>query len=278
MNNQATLEKNNYILEDSFESERLADQNSSRNYRLIEELNPCDYSLSQGQVVLDAGCGNAEVTNFLLKENKEVDCKIHMRDISAKRIEDGLIRVKSDKKVSFSVGNLSEIPQLDNSFDKIFCRYVYQHLSNPQEVTNELFRTLKVGGELIIIDVNGLMFDMVTGNEKLNQMIKILRNGLSNFEAYVCGKVSGYLYKAGFQLNQINRTTKYMQFANPMDRLSESLLFQKRFSQIDPTLKEILGKDSEIFKNLFIDEILNPNSYMEYEKRIIRAVKTVKLH
>ncbi len=271
-------QESNYILESELESERLNVQNKSRNYRIIEELRPSDYSLTPNQKILDAGSGTAEVTKFILDENKDIPFEIYMSDISEQRIENGLFRVKNDPRVKFSIGNLEELPYEKNTFDKIFCRYVYQHLENHQKVTNELFRVLKGGGELIIIDVNGLMFDMVTDNLRLKALMKKLRNGLTNFEPYVCGKIKGFLYKAGFRLNHIHSTTSYMQFLTPVDRLRESLLFRERFSLIEPTLQGILGSDTNEFTELFCKEIKNPDSYMEYDKKTIRAVKTEILH
>jgi len=274
MNPQSSTNETSYILENELESKRLNTQNSSRNYRIIEELEPSDYSLLPGQKILDAGSGTAEVTKFILEENENVPFEIFMSDISETRIENGLHRIKNDPRVKFSVTNLEHLPYEDNSFDKIFCRFVYQHLQNHQETSNELFRVLKEGGELIIIDVNGLMFDMVTSNQRLLHLMKKVQNQLTNFEPYVCGKIKGFLYKAGFQLNHITTTTKFVQFITPNDRENESKLFKERFTQIAPTLQNILGNDTQEFTEVFCNEIKNLNSYMEYDKKIIRAIKT----
>ena len=65
-----------------------------------------------------------------------------------------------------------------------------------------------------------------------------------------------------------------MQFITPKDRENESKLFNERFIQIAPTLQSILGHEASDFTKIFCDEIINPNSYMEYDKKIIRAIKT----
>lgn len=274
MNTQTSTTEMNYILENELEAKRLNTQNASRNYRIIEDLNPSDYSILPNQKILDAGSGTAEVTKFILDENEGIPFEIHMSDISKDRIDNGLVRTQNDPRVKYSIANLESLPYEANTFDKIFCRFVYQHLQNHQAVSNELFRVLKDGGELIIIDVNGLMFDMVTDNQRLLSLMKKLKNGLTNFEPYVCGKIKGYLYKAGFQINHIKTTTRYMQFITPKDRENESKLFNERFIQIAPTLQSILGHEASDFTKIFCDEIINPNCYMEYDKKIIRAIKT----
>jgi|GEM_PF-4527740 len=275
------VEDSNYILDglkdidEDKESKRLDEQNQSRHYRIMEELIPSDYSLFPNEHVLDAGCGSGEISNFLLSENEDVPFKLHMVDMNPTRIEDAVIKVKNDPRVNFSVNKLEDLRIQNNQFDKIFCRFVFQHLQNHQEVSNELYRVLKPAGELIITDVDGLLFNLVTDNKRLNELMRMLRKGLDNFEPYICGKIPSYLYKAGFNHNCVTSSYSIMKMITPADRVRETILFEKRFEQILPTLESILSASgANEFVDFFLLELNNPKSFIQYERRVIRAIKT----
>jgi len=77
--------------------------------------------------ILDVGCGCDKMPNALgidIDENSNADI-IHDLDIFPYPVE-------------------------DNSFDKIFAKHIIEHLDHPQEFIAELYRIIKIGGEILI--------------------------------------------------------------------------------------------------------------------------------
>lgn len=100
-----------------------------------------------GQVchILEAGCGEGEVTQYLsLKYGSE--CHIDAFDISEKVIEDAQQKYPH---IHFHTGNIYEIA-LKNKYDLILCCEVLEHLDTPEKALKEL---MKVSDGYIIVSV-----------------------------------------------------------------------------------------------------------------------------
>jgi ubiquinone/menaquinone biosynthesis C-methylase UbiE len=101
--------------------------------------------LLQGSKVLDFGCG---VHSEAFSEFKD---KIH------------LVGVDFDNRAESANPYISEFKQADlnrnlpfdsNSFDVVYSRFVIEHLAKPERAYEEIFRVLKLGGNLILITPN----------------------------------------------------------------------------------------------------------------------------
>jgi ubiquinone/menaquinone biosynthesis C-methylase UbiE len=57
-------------------------------------------------------------------------------------------------KVDFLQGNASSIQFPDMSFDFVFCSWAIKNFMEPQKALNEMYRVLKPGGTVLIIDLN----------------------------------------------------------------------------------------------------------------------------
>lgn len=102
-------------------------------------------NLSKGnKKTLDLGCGEGTRLSLLSKNGTGVD-------ISRKAIS---LAKKKYPKLTFTVGNLEKLKFKDNSFDLVYSAYVFEHLSNPVKVINEVKRILKMGGNLVVICPN----------------------------------------------------------------------------------------------------------------------------
>lgn len=55
--------------------------------------------------------------------------------------------------VDFQQGNASNLPFADNAFDLVVCRAAFKNFSQPLEALKEIHRTLKPGGEALVIDL-----------------------------------------------------------------------------------------------------------------------------
>ena len=57
------------------------------------------------------------------------------------------------QNMSFVLGDTTELPFLDNSFDLVLSRLAFHHFSDPETAFYEMNRVLKPGGRLILIDM-----------------------------------------------------------------------------------------------------------------------------
>lgn len=94
---------------------------------------------------LDIGCG----TGWALGQAaKLIDDKgsFYGVDLSAKMIE------KAKENFHFIKSNAESIPLDDNLFDIIICTNSFHHYLHPDKALKEMYRLLKVGGKIYILD------------------------------------------------------------------------------------------------------------------------------
>jgi SAM-dependent methyltransferase len=93
---------------------------------------------------------------------------------------DPLIEEKSEGKLEFIKYRISDkIPLPDSSFDVVTMLAVYEHLSNREFVTGEIFRVLRDNG-VVLLTVPSSRVDSI-----LKVLLKIkLINGMSTFEEH----------------------------------------------------------------------------------------------
>lgn len=95
--------------------------------------------------ILDCGCGEGIVANYLLAENPKRS--IYGLDLNKKSIA---IAKKENPRASFKVGSVYKIPFRSNSFPLLLCTEVLEHLDSPHKALAELKR---VSSRYVIISV-----------------------------------------------------------------------------------------------------------------------------
>lgn len=106
-----------------------------------------------GQRVLDLGCGTATLT-LLVKElypKAEViglDGDPEVLQIAKNKAAEARLAIQLDQGLSY------ELPYPDNTFDRVLSSLLFQHLTRENKIRSlkEVFRVLKSGGELHIVD------------------------------------------------------------------------------------------------------------------------------
>jgi ubiquinone/menaquinone biosynthesis C-methylase UbiE len=61
--------------------------------------------------------------------------------------------VSAGVKVDFELGNASQMPFADNSFDFVVCRAAFKNFTEPVKAIAEMHRVLRPGGQGVIIDL-----------------------------------------------------------------------------------------------------------------------------
>ncbi|WP_054955575.1 class I SAM-dependent methyltransferase [Paenibacillus dakarensis] len=168
---RSTYNIQNAVLGVPDEIERLRVQATMSWYKELRTLQW--YGLQDGMSVLEVGSGpgyiteqllhslpNSHITSLEIDQALQNQAKILLRDVPADRI----------KFVEASVYSTG-LP--DHSFDFVVARLIFLHLHDPLEAAQELYRVLKPGGKLVIIDIDDGVFGTV--NPDIPSLHTILR-------------------------------------------------------------------------------------------------------
>ncbi|OGM15574.1 hypothetical protein A2985_01940 [Candidatus Woesebacteria bacterium RIFCSPLOWO2_01_FULL_43_11] len=129
-----------------------------------------------GQVssILDMGCGEGTRLNLLAKRAQ----KAVGIDISRKAIE---LAKKKYPKLDFRQGDLEELPFRNESFELVYCAFVFEHLESPETALKEGIRVLRKGGSLLIVAPNFGAPNRASPPFKGNRIIKLIRGFVLDF-------------------------------------------------------------------------------------------------
>ncbi|MCF8027787.1 MAG: methyltransferase domain-containing protein [Desulfobacteraceae bacterium] len=103
--------------------------------------------LSHGSLVLDAGCGPAKTTAFLLDQ---AECRVIGLDSDPQMKRPEAVKAANSH---FVRGDICSIPFADRCLDAVFCECVLSLVSDPEGALAEIHRALKPGGLLYYSDM-----------------------------------------------------------------------------------------------------------------------------
>ena len=108
-------------------------------------------NIKEGMSILDIGCGTGWALGQAasLIENKGLFYGV---DLSDKMIERAKENFKTKEYFHFIKANSESIPLDNNSFDFIICTNSFHHYFNPEKALKEMYRLLKIGGKVYILD------------------------------------------------------------------------------------------------------------------------------
>lgn len=108
-------------------------------------------SLPEDGKVLDVGCGNGNISLYLGSQGYTV-CGV---DISEKAIATARAH-NTFKNVKFDVVSAEELVAEQNKYHAIICSEVLEHLNNPKQLLDTLYKLLTDDGVLIVTVPNGI--------------------------------------------------------------------------------------------------------------------------
>lgn len=109
--------------------------------------------LTPSSAVLDVAIGTADLTIELLRWNKAE--QVTGIDLSRKMIAIGEQKIAKrgySDRVQFDYGSAQAMPYGDASFDTVTCAYGVRNFADMDEGLSEMFRVLRPGGELMILE------------------------------------------------------------------------------------------------------------------------------
>jgi ubiquinone/menaquinone biosynthesis C-methylase UbiE len=141
-----------------------------------EEAREVSRYLKDGDEVLEVASGPGYLSIELAKQGKY---KITGMDLSKDFVEIAARNAKrAGVEVNFIQGNASELPFKDHIFHFIVCVLSFKNFKDPQKVLEEMYRVLKPGGLVLIMDLN-----RNASRQAMKAFVKSF--GLKGFSAFV---------------------------------------------------------------------------------------------
>lgn len=94
---------------------------------------------SGGASILDAGCGEGFLTDYLARRDPSL--RLTGVDMSSEAI--AYAEERFGERARFRTGNVYKLPFSDNSFDVVLCSEVLEHLDEPDLAVRELIRVAR---------------------------------------------------------------------------------------------------------------------------------------
>ncbi len=139
---------------------------------------------SSNLFILDAGGGAGYFGLNLAMQGLEsfvLDISYNALTVARERcIEQGC-----GDKIKVIVGDIENLPILDEQFDIIICIFVFSHIKNPYKAMGELSRVLKIKGQMILSFENRLWHVTANGiSERYDEALNLLCSEVALVKAY----------------------------------------------------------------------------------------------
>jgi ubiquinone/menaquinone biosynthesis C-methylase UbiE len=260
--------KMKYAMESEGEAKRLETQAQQKGYQLEGELAGIDLPV-KGKF-LDAGCGSGLLCRFLKSQSSHRDVwGVDFSDLRLHQAEQ--TATAENLTIRFQREDLTRLSFEDASFDVIFCRYVFEHLARPDVVLKELYRILKPNGKLILINFDGIVVNMHSCDQFLQQQLEQLAKGYVG-DLYIARKLPSLLSQHKF--GDVRWQTSCMDFTAE-DRQEEAANTRSRFEFASEVLCRIFGgeKQASEFKARYFAALEDPASTIFYTKFVVEGIK-----
>ncbi|HOK40182.1 MAG TPA: class I SAM-dependent methyltransferase [bacterium] len=157
-------------------------------------------NIKENDIILNAGCGNT--TELLVFSSTIKNFKIIGVDLSFQMLFDAKTKITKEKNLYLINCNLQKLPFKKNTFNKIICSEVIEHIENNRILLNEFRQVLKNEGEIIITTPNKIS---LYGIEKyVRKKILKLKTKHPYDEWSTKNSLIELLNKNGFEINYIS--------------------------------------------------------------------------
>lgn len=145
-----------YVLQGSkhfgFYPTKKADITEKEAQVLLQDQVAKNLNLKEGQVVLDAGCGQGVVSTYLAKKYGPSIFGITVVPFEIKRAQERAKKLNVADKTNYQLMDYSTTDFPDNYFDAIYTTETLSHSPNIHKTLKEFFRILKPGGKIALFE------------------------------------------------------------------------------------------------------------------------------
>ncbi|MGG7143229.1 class I SAM-dependent methyltransferase [Clostridium nigeriense] len=158
--------------------QKQANFGSDREIKMLRNL-----GIKDDSVILEVGSGPGFYTKILLDN-------FHNSEVIALDNDEPLLNFAHNmlnnygNRVTFMQDDIMKSTIPDEYFDIVIARFVFQHLSDPIIALKEIYRILKPGGKVIIIDVDSELWGLTYPK---NELIENLNTNLSKYQTSING-------------------------------------------------------------------------------------------
>ena len=168
--------------------------------------------------ILDIATGTGDLAIAMAKAT---DAKITGFDLSAGMLEVGKVKVKDENlqdQIEMIQGDAENMPFEDNSFDAITLSFGVRNFENLEKGLNEIYRVLKPGGKLIILEFSqpeSFPMKQLYGFYSRSILPRIGKKISKDQSAYTYLPDSVQAFPYG---NEMKKILKKSNFVNPYDK------------------------------------------------------------
>lgn len=191
------------------EQRRLADLNHLTNAPFLNFLDG-----SGAKRILEVGSGLGILLNEVAAAFPQAQC------FGIEYSREQLAAAKPRGNVTLQQGDAHQLPFESNSFDVVYCRYLLEHVANPDMVLREVARVLRPGGRFFAQENNILVSvtdPACPAFERVWRKFVMLQEKLGG-DALVGAKLYGKCKHAGFEEIQLSLAPEAHHFGQPSFR------------------------------------------------------------
>ena len=256
-----------YVMEDINEAKRLEFQAEQPSYNIANELRYLN--LKGHERVLDIGCGTGLLSRELKK--KYPNLIIDACDFSDLRIQQAKkLSANSFSDINYFTADAQNL-KIENQYDVVVSRYVFEHLPGPQIAAQEIYKACKKGAKVYIIDFDGIFLNHYSSNKLLNDSIEKMKRAFS-FDLFVGRKLPVIFKNAGFQNVEWKAEINTFQGKELKDEIENC---HQRCQNARPLIESVLGdsQEAEKFISDYVGTLNEEGTVIFYNKFIVWGIK-----
>lgn len=140
--------------------------------------------VSDNSEILEIGCGPGFFTNILLDNFPKAILTSSDFDQKLLQFATSNLANKYKDRLCFVKDDITKTYLEEAKYDFIIARFVFQHLKDPISAIQNIYKLLKPGGKVIIIDIDSDMFGLT--NPKSN-VINFLNSNVAKMQSNLSG-------------------------------------------------------------------------------------------
>ncbi|MHA2408341.1 MAG: class I SAM-dependent methyltransferase, partial [Candidatus Ranarchaeia archaeon] len=182
-------------------------------------------------IALDMGCG----VGWLLRRNLDLKCSAVGIDFSVEALK---FARRGLRDTDLLVSDAGRTPFKNEAFDFITCIWLLEHVREPEEILDEVFRILKKGGIAIIMSPSG---ELTRNKKKIPDFSSPEEFGEEHFWEFSPIGLQALIQKSGFKINErrgIYRFHISNLFTFPIFKLISNVLTHNTNTKPDHSIEE----------------------------------------